>query len=114
MLKSLVTRPYTSFDHSSAFSEAILQLILDLGTSDLGADIEEPDDGSLEITLCNAKGDCRSLVMEYKAAGLSRPEAFMMVYDVLKSAGVLGIMLNEEEDELDELDDSSPGVVVTH
>ena len=33
-----------------------------------------------------------------------RATAFMMVYDVLKSAGVLGIMLNEEEgDDEDDL-----------
>ncbi len=98
-------------DKEAEFSEAILQLILDLGTSDLGADIEEPDDGSLEITLCNAEEDCRSLVMEYKAAGLSRPEAFMMVYDVLKSAGVLGIMLNEERDDENESDGDDMGGV---
>ena len=100
-------------DKEAEFSEAILQLILDLGTSNLGADIEEPDVGSLEITLSNAEEDCRSLVMEYKAAGLSRPEAFMMVYDVLKSAGVLGIMLNEEEDDdLGGLGDFPPGDMV--
>ena len=99
-----------------SFPKPSCTIILDLGTSDLGADIDEPDDGSLEITLCNAEEDCRSLVMEYKAAGLSRPEAFMMVYDVLKSAGVLGIMLNEEEDEDDqgELGDFPPGDMVKH
>ena len=96
------------------FSDALMGVILDLGTSELDAEIDEPDDESLEITLCNAEEDCRSLVMEYKAVGLSRPEAFMMVYDVLKSAGVLGIMLNEEGDGLDLPDDFPPDDVVRH
>ena len=41
----------------------------------------------------------------------------MMVYDVLKSTGVLGIMLNEEEDDEDDLGglgDFPPGDVVKH
>lgn len=102
-------------DPEDEFSEALMNVILDLGTSELDAVIDEqPDDESLEIILCEAEENCRSLHVEYRSIGLSRPEAFMMVYDVMKRAGVLGIMLNEEEDGLDELGDSPPDVVVTH
>ena len=96
------------------FSEAFMNVILDLGTSELDAEIDEPDDESLEITLYDAEENCRSLHVEYRSVGLSRSEAFMMVYDVMKRAGVLGIMLNEEVDDLDLPDDFPPDDVVMH
>lgn len=101
-------------DPEDEFSEALMRVIPNLGTSELDAVIDEPDDERLEITLCDAGDSCRSLLVDYTSVELSRSEEFMMVYDVMKRAGILGIMLNEGEDGLDELDDSPPDSVVTH
>ncbi|MBU2767379.1 hypothetical protein HAP94_14660 [Acidithiobacillus ferrivorans] len=101
-------------DPEDEFSEALMSVILDLGTSELDAEIDESDDESLEITLCDAEENCRRLHVEYGSVGLSRSEAFMMVYDVMKRAGVLGIMLNEELDDLDLPNDFPPDDVVIH
>jgi hypothetical protein len=100
--------------NAAEFSDALMGVILDLGTSELDAEIDEPDHESLKITLCNAGETCRSLNVAYGSIGLSRSEAFMMVYDVMKRAGVLGIMLNEEVDDLDMPYDFPPDNVVRH
>ncbi|WP_158306938.1 hypothetical protein [Acidithiobacillus ferrivorans] len=46
----------------------------------------------------------------YSEKGLSRAEAYMMVYDALKIARVGAIILNDEEDE----DDDSDTPFITH
>jgi ATP-dependent protease HslVU (ClpYQ) peptidase subunit len=80
-----------------------------LAGEDYEAQIEESED-NLTLTICADTGECMESPFPYTEKGLSRAEAFMMVYDALKIAGVGAIILNDEEDE----DDDSDTPFITH
>ncbi|OCB04002.1 hypothetical protein BBC27_00160 [Acidithiobacillus ferrivorans] len=82
------------------------EAIAELGTSDLDAFIHEPDEISLVVDLCESPEDYWTIQVDYGEAGWSRSEAFMMVYDVMRDAGIVAILLNDVEDEDDEDDET--------
>ena len=88
-----------AIDLEKEFSEALMEAIAELGTSDLDAFIHEPDEISLVIDLCESLEDYWTIRVDYGEAGWSRPEAFMMVYDVMRDAGIVAILLNDAEDD---------------
>ena len=61
--------------------------------------IHEPDEISLVIGLCESSEDYWTTRVDYGVAGWSRSEAFMMVYDVMRDAGIAAILLNDAEDD---------------
>jgi hypothetical protein len=74
-----------------------------LAGEDYEAQIEEAEDNRI-LTICADTGKCMESPFPYTEKGLSRAEAFMMVYDSLKTAGVGAIILNDEEDFDDDSD----------
>ncbi|MHB1707265.1 MAG: hypothetical protein ACYCSH_14675 [Acidithiobacillus sp.] len=88
-----------AIDLEKEFSEALMEAITGLGTSDLDAFIHEPDEVSLVIDLCESPEDYWTIQVDYGEAGWSRSEAFMMVYDVMRAAGIVAILLNDAEDD---------------
>ena len=101
-------------DLEQEFSDALMHAIAELGTSDLEASIEEPDEKSLLITLCESPETCWNIQVEYDEADWSRSDAFMMVYDVMKDAGIVAILLNDAEDGAEIVDERPPEGVVRH
>ena len=88
-----------AIDLEKEFSNALMEAITELGTSDLDAFIHEPDEISLVIDLCESPEDYWTIRVDYGEAGWSRSEAFMMVYDVMRDAGIVAILLNDAEDD---------------
>jgi hypothetical protein len=122
--KYMVSPPMLLFDvlnpHSDEDGEGhdtLFQSLLDhiddamiqLAGEDYEAQIEESED-SLTMTICADTGECMESPFPYTEKGLSRAEAYMMVYDALKIAGVGAIILNDEEDP----DDVSDTPLITH
>ena len=86
-------------DLEKEFSDALMEAVAELGTSDLDAFIHEPDEISLVIDLCESPEDYWTIRVDYGEADWSRSEAFMMVYDVMRDAGIVAILLNDAEDD---------------
>ena len=104
-----------AIDLEKEFSEALMEAITELGTSDLDAFIHEPDEISLVIDLCESPEDYWTIRVDYGEAGWSRSEAFMMVYDVMRDAGIVAILLNDaEDDETGISEDLRPDAEVRH
>ena len=81
-----------------------------LAGEDYEARIVESED-SLTLIICADTGECMESPFPYTEKGLSRAEAFMMVYDALKIAGVGATILNDEEEDDD---DDSDTPFITH
>ena len=84
--------------------------MIQLAGEDYEAQIEESED-SLTLTICADTGACMESPFPYAEKGLIRAEAFMMIYDALKIAGVGATILNDEKEDDD---DDSDTPFITH